>query len=128
MKVLANVIVYLVIGFGTFSYVHNHVEWGKDASDQLDRQFGSVLGGVFWPVYWSGSLAFGIDSVVTSWLDSPKVLICKDDQGNTWKPEGNICRVPPKPLTSAPLTGSGGAVMTAPGRICKLDDSNWAIC
>jgi hypothetical protein len=61
---------YLVGGFGTFGYTWNHSKgvdkcWldkdGKQSTncftDNGDRTMGAIASGVFWPVYWGGTIA-----------------------------------------------------------------------
>lgn len=91
-------ILYLAIAFLTFAWIQETPLSEQEAAFQKQcptcrhdgRDFASLLGGIFWPIYWSGH---GALTVVRYAKTQPSALICKDMVGNTWKPTDGICMV-----------------------------------
>lgn len=70
MRTIKFLFLYSLIGIATFSWLYKH------QAAQLtggDREFASVSGGVFWPVYWAGKVVFTADDAITA-ATAPKPI------------------------------------------------------
>lgn len=122
------VVLYVVAGFITGAVNYDNIEISENciacSTARGDRMLGSVLGGVFWPIYWGsyGSIQ-AVRYAKTQYKQSS--LLCRDDKGNMWKPTAEgYCVIPPsvRPLaqgqpvcpTVCPLPQQPG-MMTLPG-------------
>jgi hypothetical protein len=119
MRIITALCLYALIGFSTFSWLYNH----QLADMTHDREPVAFLGGVLWPVYWTGKLVFATDGAITGALNAPK-LTCQDDHGNTWGPVNGVCQFHSELSGGSNGTGNTGTYNLAPLSRCIQVGSN----
>ncbi len=89
MRTIKFLFIYALVGIATFSWLYKHQVSGLTGGD---REFVSVSGGLFWPVYWAGKIVFVADDAITAATAPAPAPSCRDDAGNTWRvPFDGIC-------------------------------------